>query len=67
MASEYSIPVTVTDDEINEQLNRSDLLCESGKTRGGSYEQGVADAMRWLLGLFSAAPIPEPVEGEEEF
>ncbi len=39
-----------TDNEIDEQLNRADGMVEKGGTkyRGMTYEQGVAEGIRWL-------------------
>lgn len=65
--TDYALSENVTDAAINEQLNRADLCVEGGITVDGTYAQGVADAMRWLLGLCSDAPLDYPVEGEEDF
>ena len=64
---DYAIGGEITDDAINEQLTRSDLMFESGDTRGGTYEEGVANALRWLLGERDEAPMPDAVDGEEDF
>lgn len=39
-----------TQDEINEVLNWADQQAEEGKSKypGKSYEEGVADALRWI-------------------
>ena len=44
--------VTRTDEEINDLLNAVDERIDEGGSRfsGMSYEQGISEALRWLLG-----------------
>ncbi len=40
-----------SDDEINDQINRAANVADAvgTKFRGMTYEQGVSDALRWIL------------------
>jgi hypothetical protein len=50
-----------SDDEINEVLNKADDVLETGRSRypGMTYEEGVANAIRWLLGHHEDNPIED--------
>lgn len=49
-----------TDDEINETLNKADHCVEHGSAYPGmGYEEGVSDAIRWLVGDASDGPMDE--------
>lgn len=42
--------IVVTDEEINEQMNRGSNAEETGESKypGMSYEEGVRDALEWI-------------------
>lgn len=46
-----------TNAEINEQIALS--IETDGKLFGMTYEQGVREALEWVLGLTEEKPIPE--------
>jgi hypothetical protein len=64
--------IVVTDEEINEQMNRGTAAEETGDSKysGMSYEQGVRDALEWIV-YGGDKPLPdddfaEEVENEDE-
>jgi hypothetical protein len=50
-----------TDDEIDSLRNAVSEQIEKGRTRyhGLTYEQGIEDSIRWLLGETDEHPYPE--------
>ena len=56
-----------TEAEIDEQLNRAAEAVDDGtRFPGASYEEGVMDAMSWILGQDDTAPLPNDDDGEAD-
>jgi hypothetical protein len=53
----------VTEEAINEQLNRAALCIDQGFT--SEYAQGAMDALNWVTGDNDEPPFQESLEGEE--
>ena len=49
-----------SEEEINEQLNKaSDGMDNGSKYPGMSFEEGVSEAIRWIIGDLEDAPFSE--------
>lgn len=60
-----SYAVKRSDDEIDQQMNAAAAGIDRGsKLSGMSYEEGVHEALNWVLGFFSDAPL-NPADYEE--
>lgn len=48
-----------SDEEIDKQLNLANELVDEGRTqyKGMTYEEGVRDAINWLMGTQDDVPI----------
>jgi hypothetical protein len=53
-----SIKIPVTEDEVRDLLAWSELHVEGETTdhEAGTYEEGVHDAVKWMLGLIHSRP-----------
>lgn len=57
--------VARSQDEVDEQLNRADDALDSGSRYPGmTYEEGVANGIRWLLGQDESPPMED--DGDDE-
>ncbi len=59
-----------TDEEIDQMLNRADIGVERGSlVPGASFEQGIADAVRWITGDFDECPTDDALfeQAEKEY
>ncbi len=55
-----------TQEQIDEQMNRAADASEYGTAvPGASYEEGVGNALRWVIGDWSEEPI-EKVDRDED-